>query len=179
MALNEKEKALLVELLEKIDSTEIRGDIWHELVKKFVTVPIELCVVDDKNRVLLIKRPANDPELKGRPYHMPGTVLNDWETVEEARERLIETEVVPVGVLGVTEPKPIGWFEVSKEQTYFTTRHTVALLHIAHFHGEYLNTEDVGFFDMDSIPDNTVEAHKIFVGIFKKFLKDGNFILGK
>ncbi|MFA5934667.1 MAG: hypothetical protein WC827_02165 [Candidatus Paceibacterota bacterium] len=172
MALNEKERVLLVELLSKIESTEIKGDIWHELVKKFVTVSIELCVIDDKNRILLIRRLANDRELKGRPYHIPGTVLNDWETVEEARKRLIETEIVTVGMLGVTKPKSIGWFEISKKQTYFTTRHAVALLHVAYFHGEYSNTEEVGFFYIDSIPDNTVEVHKSLIDIFKNYLKD-------
>lgn len=53
LPLKEEEKQQLAGLLERIKNTEIKGEIWHQLVKKFITVPIELCILDKQNRVFL------------------------------------------------------------------------------------------------------------------------------
>ncbi|MEK6968702.1 MAG: hypothetical protein AABX51_08840, partial [Nanoarchaeota archaeon] len=105
MALNEEENILLANLLNKANNTEIKGAVWHELVKKFMTVSVELFVLDDSNQIFLIRRPSCDPEFTGCPYQMPGTVVNDWENVNLAKERLIQTEIVPAGLEKITEPK--------------------------------------------------------------------------
>lgn len=73
MPLNEQEIIKLTDLLARVDNTQIKGDVWYELVKKFITVPIELCILDDQERVLLVYR--KDREFDG--YHMPGSVVND------------------------------------------------------------------------------------------------------
>ncbi len=182
MALNEDEKQLLVKLLNKADNTEIKGAIWHELVRKFVTTTIEMCVLDNRSRILLVRRLANDPEFTDRPYHMPGTVICDWETVDQARERLIKSEINSIDILKITEPKPIGWMEFHRggdQEKNSNTRHTIALLHIARFEGEFSEKENAGFFPIDSIPENVIGCHKFMTSIFKRYLEDGQIILGE
>src|SRR3989344_240010 len=64
--------------------------VFAALVSKTVSTPIELAVFDNKLRILLFDR--KDDEYEG--YHMPGTVLRDNETVPDAVERLLKSEVV-------------------------------------------------------------------------------------
>lgn len=177
MSLTDQEKKELVVLLEKIENTEIRGEIWHQLVKKFITVPVELCILDDNDRVFLVYR--KDQEFDG--YHMPGSVVNDWETVEEARARLIQDEVVTGAGIEITEPEPIGWVESVREAgpAEASTRHGVLLLHIARFRGDFIAREGMGFYAFDAIPSNTLGCHKYLIPFFERYLRDGKPILGK
>lgn len=177
MALNEKEKQDLVVLLEKIENTEIRGEIWHQLVKKFITVPVELCILDNQNRVFLVYR--KDREFDG--YHMPGSVVNDWETVDEARKRLVRDEVIIGAGIEITEPEPIGWMDSPKDAgpTEPSPRHGILLLHIARFHGDFQPRDGMGFYSLDSIPENTLGCHKYLFPFLKRYLEDSKPILGK
>lgn len=177
MALNEKEKKELVILLEKVESTEIKGDIWHQLVKKFITVPIELCILDDDNRIFMVYR--KDREFDG--YHMPGSVVNDWETVEEAKARLVKGEINDGAGIEITEPISIGWLDSPKDAgpAEPSPRHGVLLLHIAYFHGTFSPREGMGFFPLDNIPENTLGCHKFLVTFLRKYLEDSSPILGK
>ncbi|HMO77677.1 MAG TPA: NUDIX hydrolase [Candidatus Paceibacterota bacterium] len=132
--------------MEKTDDTEIRGEIWHQLVKKFITVATELCILDNKNRVLLIYR--KDREFDG--YHLPGSVVNNWETGKGALSRLIFQEVT-VGVgSDMTEPEPLGWLGSSKDAgpAEPSSRHGVLLLHVARFSDAFLPREVVAFYDL-------------------------------
>lgn len=177
MSLNEIEKKELVILLEKIENTEIRGEIWHQLVKKFITVPVELCILDDQNRVLLVYR--KDREFDG--YHMPGSVVNDWETVDEALARLVQSEIVNDIGIEITEPKSIGWIDSPREvgPAEVSTRHGVCLLHVARYCGNFEPKDGVGFYAFDAVPNNVLGCHKYLIPFFKKYLEDGQPILGK
>jgi ADP-ribose pyrophosphatase YjhB (NUDIX family) len=175
--LDEEEKKELARLLEKVDNVQIRGEIWHQLVKKFITVPIELCIVNNENKVFMVYR--KDREFDG--YHLPGTVINDWETVDEACTRLVHGEVLRDAGFTITKPKSIGWLEVrrgsGKEES--RTRNAISLLHLAHLDGNYTEKEGMGFFGFDNIPQNTLGHHIFIIRKFKEYLDSGEIILGK
>ncbi len=175
-SLSVEEKEQLAKLLERAESTDIKGDIWYEIVKKFITVPVELCVLDQENRVFLVYR--KDQEFDG--YHMPGTVVNDWETVNEARMRLVKGEVVRDAGFQVTPPESIGWLEVRRGEGPYEnrTRNAVSLLHIAHLIGGFTPKEGLGFYPFDAIPENTLGSHKYLLQFFKRYLEDKRIILG-
>jgi ADP-ribose pyrophosphatase YjhB (NUDIX family) len=177
MSLSEQEKKELSRLLGNIDSTDIRGEVWHQLVTKFITVPIELCILDKNNRVFLVYR--KDKEYDG--YHMPGTVINDWETVETACKRLVEGEVMRDAGLTISYPEPIGWVEVTRNLSSATyhPRHGIALLHIAHLKGGISSEGSHGFYDFGNLPENILECHKYLLGFYRRYLENGKVILGK
>lgn len=177
MTLNVQEKEELAILLEKIENTEITGEIWHQLVKKFITVPIELCIFDDQNRIFLVYR--KDREFNG--YHMPGSVVNDWETVAEALKRLVKSEINNDAGIEITEPKSIGWLDSPRNiiPSETLTRHGILLLHVAYFHGTFPPQKGMGFYPLDVLPDNILECHRYLVPFLKRYLKDGHPILGK
>ena len=176
MSLTENEEKELASLIEKAESIEIRGEIWHQLVKKFITTPIELCILDDEGKVFMVYR--KDREFDG--YHIPGSVVNDWETVEGACNRLVQSEIITDAGIEITEPKPIGWIDSPRDvwPDEVSTRHGISLLYIAYFHGEFLPKEGMSFFTFDSIPDNTLGGHKFLLPFFKRYLEDGKPILG-
>ncbi len=177
MAINEKEKIILAKLIKKANNTQIKGDIWHELVKKFVTVSIELFITDKHNRVFMVYR--KDREFDG--YHIPGVRINHWETVDQACKRLIKNEIKPNG-LKITKMVPIGWFGVQKDnnlknKSYY--RNPIQLIHTAHYDGEFIEKKDIGFFQLGALPKNTLECQKLLIKRFKNFLKDNQIVLGK
>ena len=176
-SLTDEEKKELAHLLEKAENIEIRGEIWHQLVKKFITVPIELCILNEDNKVFLVYR--KDREFDG--YHMPGTVINDWETVEEACKRLIKKEVTEGAGLTITEPVSIGWLEVRRgdKPEESKTRNAISLLHVAKIVQEPVLQEGTGFYAFDALPENTLGHHLYILKFFKKYIEDGEIILGK
>ncbi|MDQ3017021.1 MAG: NUDIX domain-containing protein, partial [Bacteroidota bacterium] len=149
---------------------------WHELVKKFITVAIELCILDDQNRVFLVYR--KDKEYDG--YHMPGTVVNDWEGVLDAKKRLVEGEVAIQG-LTITDPQPIGWLEVQRGNGPHTdhSRHGLSLLHVAHFSSTFVPKNGAGFYSFDALPKNTLISHRYLLKIYMKYVEDGKIVLGE
>lgn len=170
--LSDTELRTLAYLLGKANHRQIRGATWHELVKKFITVPIELFVLNAKNEIFLVHR--RDLEFVG--HHHPGTVVNDWETVDQARSRLIAGELIrDAGFTGgISEPQPIGWFECPRDET--STRHAVALLHVSRFDGEYRPREGKGFFPLDALPIDTLHHHVRMIEALKQYLQDGKYI---
>ncbi len=177
MSLTNEEKLKLVSLIKKIDSKEIRGEIWHEFIKKFVTVSIEMCVFDNKNRLLLVYR--KDEEFDG--YHIPGSVINFWETVEEAKDRLIKNEITEPLNLKIKNLESIGWVDIYKDFWFnkSDSRHPISLLFIAKTDDVFDGVEGAGFFEIDDLPENTLDCHKFFIRFIKGYLKDGTFVLGK
>ncbi len=175
--LTDGEKKELADLLERVDNVQIRGEIWHQLVKKFITVPIELCILDSKNRVFLAYR--KDQEFDG--YHLPGTVINDWETVHEAGIRLMKGEVMRDAGFKITKLEPIGWLEVRRgngpEES--RTRNAVSLLHVAKLVGKFKPKEGMGFFPFNDYPKNTLGHHHFLLRRFAKYVKDKKPVLGK
>jgi ADP-ribose pyrophosphatase YjhB (NUDIX family) len=177
MALQKEEKEQLVTLLEKIENTEIKGEIWHQLVKKFITVPIELCVLDKENKILMVYR--KDQEFDG--YHLPGSVVNDWETVEEALVRLVKKEITDDIGIEITNPLAIGWVDSPKDSwpSDPSTRHGVLLLHVARFQGVFTPKDGVNFFAFDELPENTLGCHKFLIPFFERYVNNNLPVLGK
>ncbi len=175
--LTDTEKVQLATLLERAESSDIKGGIWYEMVKKFITVPIELCILDTESRVFLVYR--KDREFDG--YHLPGTVVNDWETVHDARLRLIQGEIKKDAGFDISYPESIGWLEVRRgnRPDCNPTRHTAALLHITHVKGDVVPTEGSGFYSFDDIPFNTLPDHVFMLRFFKRYLENGKPILGE
>jgi ADP-ribose pyrophosphatase YjhB (NUDIX family) len=175
--LDEDEKKELARLLEKVDNVQIRGEIWHQLVKKFITVPIELCIVDSNNKVFMVYR--KDREFDG--YHIPGTVINDWETVDQACARLVNGEVLRDAGFSITKPESVGWLEVRRGEgaEESKTRNAISLLYLARLDGAYEEKEGMAFFDFNSLPENTLGHHKFILRRFNQYLTDGEIVLGK
>ena len=175
--LDENDKEQLAHLLERAKNTDIKGEIWHQLVKKFITIPVELCVLDNENKVFLVYR--KDREFDG--YHLPGTIVNDWETVHDARVRLMQGEIQKDAGFMISYPESIGWIEVRRGEgeCESRTRNTVALLHIARIQGEFTKNEGYGFYAFDDIPNGTLRDHKFILRYFKRYLENGHPILGE
>lgn len=174
--LSDDDKKLLTSLLERAKNTDITGEIWHQLVKKFITVPVELCVLDSENRIFLVYR--KDREFDG--YHLPGTIVNDWETVHDARVRLMQGEIQKDAGFTISYPESIGWVEVRRGEGEYEsrTRNTIALLHIARIEGDFTPKDGYGFYALSDIPENTLRDHKFILCYFKRYIEDGHIILG-
>jgi hypothetical protein len=174
MALNQEEKLQLTILLEKAVSTDIRGSLWHALVKIFPTVPIELIVLNERNEVFLVYR--DDFEFKG--WHHPGSVWNAWETIPERREKLVSGELTKNFGVTVTKPQPIGWMGVYRGieedgPNSNPTRVECSLVHIAYLTSVFINQQGASFFSLDDLPDNTLAHHKYILRRVKQYLIDG------
>ena len=172
MALNDTQKEQLAVLLEKASNTDLRGRVWRALVQIFPTVPIELIILDDQGRAFLVYR--HDDEFTG--WHHPGSTWNDWETIPERRAKLVAGEIVKgAGLIGITEPKSIGWMGIYRGKGPGTnpTRHECSLVHLSHFHGTWEPREGMGFFPLDNLPADTLEHHRLILGRVKQFLVDG------
>jgi rhodanese-related sulfurtransferase len=171
MALKQTELNQLADLLRRVNNRQMRGAVWHALVTKVPTVPIELIVLDDQNRVLLVYR--DDAEFKG--WHHPGSVWNDWETIPERRQKLIEGEVINGIGIQITEPVSIGWMGVYRgngpDNSF--TRNACALMHTAYLIGEFTSSEKYRFFSFDEIPDDTLSHHKFMLRRVAEYLKTG------
>ncbi len=155
MSLEKDELKILTDLLSRIDNKQITGEVWHALVKKFPTVSLELIILDKEDRVFLVYR--NDQEFCG--WHYPGSVWNDWETVDERLERLIDREIIKDAGVKITKPYPIGW--QAKYKDHGTTRSTCGLFFVARLEGEFENREGYGFFAFSDLPKDTLPFHKV------------------
>ncbi len=174
MALNQDEKLQLTILLEKAVSTDIRGSVWHALIKIFPTVPIELIVLNERNEVFLVYR--DDFEFKG--WHHPGSVWNAWETIPERREKLISGEITKTFGLTVSKPESIGWMGVYKGSetdgpNSNPTRLECSLPHIAYLTSSFTSQQGVGFFPLDDLPKVTLTHHRYILRRVKQYLVDG------
>lgn len=173
-SLNEEEKKQLADLLSRINNTQIKGEIWHQLVQKFITVSAVFCVLDEEKVFLTYRK---DREFDG--YHLPGVTVNDWETVDQARERLVKGEVEAEAGLKVSEPEPIGWVEVERGVDDNPTRHAIILLYITRIQNVPSLKEGAGFYPLDNLPENILGCEKRLLSFFARYLEDGLIILGR
>lgn len=164
--LNFEETGRLVELLKKAE-WPLAPEVFHALMGKIVSVPIELGVFNEKGEILLIYR--DDWEFTG--WHHPGTVLRDNEDVPGAIARLIRGEVGTE----VTKPTALGWLEGRREQE--KTRHSVALLHVCFLRSEY--TGRGKFFNPNNLPEDTLEHHKTIIPTMIQRAREAGIKLGK
>ncbi|MFA6534286.1 MAG: NUDIX domain-containing protein [Patescibacteria group bacterium] len=165
MALTQEESLALAELLKKLE-WPMDLEVFYALMRKIVSIPIELCVLDDQNRVLTFYR--KDAEYDG--HHLPGTVLRDNETVPQALRRLIQSELVGGKV---TEPQNIGWVEILRgnNPTENPTRHEISLLFLTHLRGTYQGKGGV-FSPLYGLPENTLTHHRLLIDRFRQYLRN-------
>ena len=151
--LNQEEEKQLIPLLEKLEFP-ISLELFRTVMKTFVSVPIDLAILNDKNEILLIER--TDAEYTG--LHIPGTVLLNNESVSDALKRLEEKEIIG---LHISEPKSIDiWTEVARGtgEGENKTRHEISLLHLSRTVGN--NTTSYQFYDMNNLPNTVLSHHK-------------------
>src|SRR3989344_2600370 len=165
MALTEPETLELVHLLEKID-WPVNKQIFHALMAKIVSVPIELAVIDDKNQIFTSYR--RDTEYDG--HHFPGTVLRDNETVPEALARLLQSELADAKIESI---KNIGWVEICRGNDFGKnpTRHEVSLLWLARIKN-YIGKNGV-FSPFGQLPENTLPHHQLIAKKVQEYLQTG------
>jgi|SRR3989344_7736466 len=155
--LSAEEVVLLGSLLDRLTwptTGGIPNGIFHALMPKIVSVPIEPCVFNDDGQILLIPRPQSDPEYPGC-HHSPGTVLRDNENVAQAIDRLVKGELgCPIGDLVRRQ-----WREVPRGTGVGEnpTRHEIALVHTCVIKGRPRHGQ---FFDLDNMPDNLLTHHR-------------------
>lgn len=149
----------------------IDSRIFHAILLKFPSVPIELVVLDQENRVLMFYR--KDHEYDG--FHMPGTVLRNNETVPQAVDRLLQSEVVGAGIISVEN---VGVTEISRGTKCGEnpTRHEISILYLARLGRSYAGNGGI-FSPMDDLPENTLPHHRVLVEKFQKYIKTGKPIL--
>ena len=157
---------LTAHLIEEIEEPDGRIDsrIFRAILPKFPSIPIELMVLDEDDKVLMIYR--KDIEYDG--FHIPGTVLRNNETVPQAVDRLFKSEVIS-GTF--TSVENVGMTEISKgtKPGDNPTRHEVSLLYLAHIKaGSYKG--DGTFFPIDDLPENTLSHHVVLIDKFKNYL---------
>lgn len=171
MALTEKETKTLVELLEKLE-WPVPKEVFHTLTRKTVTVPIELCVLDDQNCLLTFYRKDEEYDV----HHTPGTVLRDNESVSEALERLIASELTDYKI---TEAQNIGWVYVPRGSDYGQdpNRHEISLVFMARLANKESGESGV-FSPLDALPENILSAHHLMAKKLQQYLVDGKPILG-
>ncbi|MAF25468.1 hypothetical protein CL634_07850 [bacterium] len=172
MALSESDLTTLTVLLGKME-WPVDKSVFYWLVKRIVTVPIELCVLDSNGHVLMIRR--DDNEYKG--HHMPGVVLQGVDdSVLQALERLVQSDVVGGNV---SSPKPIGWVEIPRgfDPGQNQSRHEIALLHLCLLQGEYKGVGGV-FSRLDELPEDTLPHHRVLISRVKEYLVSGKIVLG-
>lgn len=128
-ALSREEKvALFCELGEELLNYPFDKPVFNLLIKRIMTVPLELGVLDEEGRILL--RWRRDDEYPDGGYHMPGTVvIGEWDTIEAGFARLVEKE------LGGTKVGPLidmGWKAVPKGNGpgMNPTRNETSLVHV-------------------------------------------------
>lgn len=172
MTLTQQETQTLIELLGKLE-WPLQKEVFHALMAKVVSVPIELCVLDGANRILTFYRKDHEYNC----HHTPGTVLRNDENVSQAIKRLIESELVGYEI---TDPKNIGWVEVQRGNHYGgdPNRHEISLVFLAYLiKGEYSGGKGV-FSPLDALPEDILSSHRVMSGRVKQYLEDDKPILG-
>jgi|SRR3989344_2299849 len=151
--LSKGEEKKLIYLLGKLDFP-VSEELFQSIMSSFVSVPIELAVFNDKNQILLIYR--EDKEYNG--FHIPGTVLRNNEKVEDALNRLRNTEIRG---LKISEPRPIGWVEINKGfgEGENKSRHEISLPHYCRL-TEQNSAVEYNFFELNKLPENILPHHK-------------------
>lgn len=152
MTLTKNEEIILMGLLEKL-SSPISPDVFRVLMRKTVSVPIELAVFNSNNQILMIFR--KDEEYNG--HHLPGTVLRNDENVNDALKRLIAKELAGANILNINS---VGWVEIPRgtNQEENPTRHEISLLHVGYLNDKYKGSGE--FFYPEDLPLNILSHHR-------------------
>ena len=171
MALSDMEIVQLVTLLKKME-WPIDSRVFRVLCNKTVSVPIELAVLNSRDEILMFYR--KDEEYDG--YHIPGTVIQDTDSVQAALQRLLQNEVIS-GDEHISSPKYINWMEIPKGNDHGQnpTRHEISLIYACWLNGPYKG-KDGEFYPLDDLPENTLSHHRVLISEVQRWLSKNPWI---
>lgn len=174
MALTKKEIATLVRLLKKM-KWPLPSEVFHALMGKTVSVPLELCIFDEQDHILLFER--LDREFNA--VLGPGTVLRDNDNdpnLDRAIKRLLAGELRGYRM---TYPKNIGWVHVPRGKGHKknATRHEISLVFFSRLVAGPIHGK-AGLYPLDALPKRIIGYHRVMIKKVAQYLKDGKPILG-
>ncbi|MBI2039246.1 MAG: hypothetical protein HYT22_03140 [Candidatus Niyogibacteria bacterium] len=159
-----EKEALFIELGDELFAEyakdgEMPPDMFHWMCRTLVTTAYELFVLDIRRlEILLIRRPADDPEWPNQ-LHSPGTVILPGETFETARDRLIAREIR----IGLSAPIFVKAHRFPKSNIH--PRDEVNLQHVAVAHSQ---PSHGAFYSLDDLPESEMVSHHV---VMAKFLR--------
>ncbi len=163
MSLSKTEEIELARLLGKME-WPLPKEVFHALVPKIITVPIELAVFNKNGFVLMLPRPEDDIEFTPGTLHMPGTVVRLGETIEHAMERLLSGEVVST----VSPPRELGYLQIGQDLA--PTRPALSLLFATRLLGPHVGKG--AFYDPVNLPDQTMTHHRVLISNIMSRVRD-------
>lgn len=174
MALNEREAQLLAELLGRAEWPLPRA-VFHALLGMTISVPLELCILDSQDRILLFER--KDHEFDAMLDL--GTVLRDSDNdgpLAGPIARLLKDELEGYEI---TYPKNIGWVHVPRgsEPWQNSTRHEVSLIFLSRLISRPGDCKGTAYL-LDALPDTIIGHHRVMIRKLAQYLRDGKPILG-
>ena len=174
MALNQQEAQLLAELLGKAE-WPLPKAVFHALLGMSISVPLELCILDGQNRILLFER--DDHEFNA--ILGLGTVLRDTDNdafLKTAIDRLLATELLGYAI---TWPQNIGVVHVPRGNGpgQNRTRHEISLVYLARLNPGYTQNGKGVFYSLDALPDRLIDYHRVMIDRVARYLREGKPLL--
>lgn len=149
--------------------------VFHAWTGMSISVPLELCILDDRDSILLFERDDHE-------FHAIlglGTVLRDTDNssaLEEPIKRLLEGEL---SGYRITYPQHIGVVHVPRgsgpEEN--ATRHEISLVFIARLFTGYENKGKGILYPLDALPSRLIGYHGVMIRKVAQYLKDGKPLL--
>ena len=156
--LSPEEEAQLASLLKRAQ-WPLKNNVFKAYLQAGVSVPVELGVFDAEGKILTFWRKDSDREYEGD--HIPGTVMQDPDSIQSAEHRLVTSEVVGGDVTPLVD---LGYIEIPKgnggEEN--PTRHEVSLLRGCWLKGSYKG-KNGEFHSPDALPDSLLPHHRKLV----------------
>lgn len=156
----EERDELLAHLLTDHMDWPLPRQVFYALAPKILSVAVELAVYNDSGHILLVPRPEDDPEFAAGALHMPGTLVRPDDTLEEAIDRLLTSEVGD----NVSEVSSLGYLHVPRHLA--PTRPAIALLHVARLTGTYVGSG--AFYDPANLPEHTLRHHRAMIATIEQ-----------
>ncbi len=119
-------------------------------------------VADTAGRILLVLR-SREPGK--HQWSLPGGFVETGESPVEAARRELEEET------GVRASDPILIDIIYQESTFYKTSLLIIGYHFGHFRGRIMaadDADDVGFFEIDSLPPLAFESHRSIIDTYRK-----------
>lgn len=128
--------------------------IWNR--RLFPMNPVECVVLDNLDepaRVFLTRRPANDPDHRGRPWHHPGSYLGGNEKFSDAVNRVCETEV-GCGVSRRLFVAPANLWNLARD-------HEASFVFACELKGVCGESEARQWFPLGKLPEDLLPHHRL------------------
>lgn len=155
MSLTPAETSQLVELLSKMERPYPEA-LFLALCKSMIMVPVELVPVTRSGKVLMLRRPADDP-LFSHLWHTSGSLQLKGDTIETVLQRIIEKELDGLYCSDMTF---IGYHDVMHGGGLDENpRGQERPLIFAAWVDESAYSGEGQFFPIDELPEDTLSMH--------------------